>query len=578
MMTFKRFMAVALALLLLVGALPELTSALAEVSEAWIKLETVAPTCTEKGYEIWSNFISQQTEQRNYTPALGHDWGAWKTVTEASCTKEGLKARSCNRCGVRETEKIGGAHQYGPWETDIPGTCMTKERAVRKCKLCGYLDYWYKDYGDHDWGEWETVKAPTATEPGEERRVCKNTPNHVETREIPATGGKLHPALYLKVSWDKNAGEGKRYEGAKVPLYYTVTNTGDCTVYVDSREYSDSFFFGLTLPNGMAYVPEFGVSMGAVKPGESWSYDSLYPVSADEVKIGSIDYDTEGVVVDSAQYITADGKTDFVGSNNGVIHIPLTYPDGDEPEGEKPGLTLAWTAAEPSEPLAPDAPFDVLYSVTNSGNVTMDVVQHTEYVNLNSFSRSKTSKGDYEKFASLIPGKTLERDDGYAPISERITPDTETEDLLGTVNIRIWYTGHDPETGEELCTSNTLTRTWTVAKDDGPHPALYIEITWDDNAGEGKRYEGAIIPLYCKVTNTGDCPVYKDPSYKDFIVEVTDIAFPNGAAYNETIGRSVVTVNPGQSWSFTWQRPVFQFEVEKGLMHTTTNAWAYSWT
>ena len=38
---------------------------------------------------------------------------------------------------------------------------------------------WTKDFGDHNWCEWEVTKEPTASEPGEERRVCKNMPNYV---------------------------------------------------------------------------------------------------------------------------------------------------------------------------------------------------------------------------------------------------------------------------------------------------------------------------------------------------------------------------------------------------------------
>ena len=40
-------------------------------------------------------------------------------------------------------------------------------------------------YG-HDWGEWTQTKAPTETEKGEEKRVCRRDPSHTETREIPA--------------------------------------------------------------------------------------------------------------------------------------------------------------------------------------------------------------------------------------------------------------------------------------------------------------------------------------------------------------------------------------------------------
>ncbi len=40
----------------------------------------------------------------------------------------------------------------------------------------------------HDWGDWVVTTEPTATEPGEETRVCRGDPSHVETRPIDPTG------------------------------------------------------------------------------------------------------------------------------------------------------------------------------------------------------------------------------------------------------------------------------------------------------------------------------------------------------------------------------------------------------
>ncbi|MBQ9409537.1 MAG: hypothetical protein IJU28_09155, partial [Clostridia bacterium] len=173
----------------------------AEIQEAWQLWETKQPTCTEQGYEVWYNLLTGEYQNRNFKPALGHNWSAWDIVQAATCTQKGLRTRYCQRCYIDEEQETPAAHDWGAWETDIPGTCIAQERLVCKCKRCGALDYWTKDYGDHDWGEWESVKAPTATEPGEEKRVCKNSPDHVETREIPAMGeetvnpGDEKPAL-----------------------------------------------------------------------------------------------------------------------------------------------------------------------------------------------------------------------------------------------------------------------------------------------------------------------------------------------------------------------------------------------
>lgn len=56
-------------------------------------------------------------------------------------------------------------------------TCTAK--AI--CEVCGQP---YGETGDHEWGEWQQTKAPTCTEKGTETRVCKNNPEHTETRDV----------------------------------------------------------------------------------------------------------------------------------------------------------------------------------------------------------------------------------------------------------------------------------------------------------------------------------------------------------------------------------------------------------
>lgn len=56
-------------------------------------------------------------------------------------------------------------------------TCTAK--AI--CEVCGQP---YGKTGDHEWGEWQQTKAPTCTEKGSETRVCKNNPEHTETRDV----------------------------------------------------------------------------------------------------------------------------------------------------------------------------------------------------------------------------------------------------------------------------------------------------------------------------------------------------------------------------------------------------------
>lgn len=66
--------------------------------------ETVAPTCEEKGYDLYECSCGA-TEKRNEKNALGHTWGEWKVTKEATCTEKGEQTREC-ACGQKETREI----------------------------------------------------------------------------------------------------------------------------------------------------------------------------------------------------------------------------------------------------------------------------------------------------------------------------------------------------------------------------------------------------------------------------------------------------------------------------------------
>lgn len=66
-----------------------------EFNHDWHDTETL-PTCTEDGEKVeeCSRCGMKKTEKIS---ALGHDWGAWTVTTPATCTKEGVETRICNR-------------------------------------------------------------------------------------------------------------------------------------------------------------------------------------------------------------------------------------------------------------------------------------------------------------------------------------------------------------------------------------------------------------------------------------------------------------------------------------------------
>ena len=87
-----------------------------------VHFDAKAPTCEEGGnIEYWKCLEGEYPcglcykdaggeewvhEDDIPVPALGHDWGEWVVVTPATDTAEGLKQRTCTRCGEVETQVI----------------------------------------------------------------------------------------------------------------------------------------------------------------------------------------------------------------------------------------------------------------------------------------------------------------------------------------------------------------------------------------------------------------------------------------------------------------------------------------
>lgn len=67
---------------------------------------TVAPTCMERGYQMFVCSQCGDYYMDNYTNPLGHNYGEWTDVRESTCTAEGLQERECIRCHGKETRTI----------------------------------------------------------------------------------------------------------------------------------------------------------------------------------------------------------------------------------------------------------------------------------------------------------------------------------------------------------------------------------------------------------------------------------------------------------------------------------------
>ncbi|MDE6550000.1 MAG: hypothetical protein K2M44_00640 [Clostridia bacterium] len=89
--------------------------------------------------------------------AIGHGYGAWSIVKQATCSVAGSQKRICTKCNHEEIQTI----------------------AI--------------DVNAHTWGEWTIDKAATCTEKGERTRVCAHNSAHRQTHEIAAEGHSWNP-------------------------------------------------------------------------------------------------------------------------------------------------------------------------------------------------------------------------------------------------------------------------------------------------------------------------------------------------------------------------------------------------
>ncbi len=198
------------------------------------------PTCTEAGYTTYTcqRQGCGESHKDDYVDPKGHSYGAWSTVTAATCTADGQRKKTCRNCGDEVTEvltKLG--HNYT--STVTKPTCTTEGYTTHKCSRCGniYTDtntvalghdlkvtvipaecekdgYTHREckrtgcgYEDtidpttatgHNWSGWVTVREPSFFQPGISERECKNC--HVTQQySIEQTDDTTPPTGSIKV-------------------------------------------------------------------------------------------------------------------------------------------------------------------------------------------------------------------------------------------------------------------------------------------------------------------------------------------------------------------------------------------
>ena len=189
--------------------------------------DIVLPTCTEKGYVKYSCECGDSYDEE--VAAIGHLYGEWVVVKEATETEKGTKEKTCEVCKDKQTEEIPVlVHTHNFKEKVVAPTCTEKgyteytcecgetkkenevaalghkEEIVagkeatctedgltegKKCSVCNevLVEQTTISSKGHSYGDWVVVKEATETDKGSKEKTC-SVCNNKETQEIPVLG------------------------------------------------------------------------------------------------------------------------------------------------------------------------------------------------------------------------------------------------------------------------------------------------------------------------------------------------------------------------------------------------------
>lgn len=134
------------------------------VTHQWVKIDSVAATCEEEGYDLYECSVCKKTKKEKTAEKLGHLFTNYVDDGKPACQQQ-TATRKCKREGCTGAEQknlpnFGAddkplAHRYTRWDTKMDGWSYVK---YAKCDYCG-LEYTEKidDLGDFTSGGTEQV-------------------------------------------------------------------------------------------------------------------------------------------------------------------------------------------------------------------------------------------------------------------------------------------------------------------------------------------------------------------------------------------------------------------------------------
>ena len=512
MSTMKRIAALALVLILIVGALPGAQAAPSAAGcpksssgkHNW-KPRPQSPWCERPGGIVYVCSHCGKKVFEESTPALGHAWDAWTVTKQAACASDGSRTRTCSRCGKEETQTIPAyGHAYSAWGVVVQPTCETAGEQAHVCASCGRTETKPVPPLGHQWDKGKVTQMPTATEEGVMTYTCLNDPGHTRTEAIPVTGGsdlvEGHPSLFLTLHTNAEIYQDDHetdHWSDDILVKITVTNTGDIPLMIDVFEHKHV----IQPADSFTYKSDFTVW------GGSWdtvNHDFITYTPDDPVYFGYMTvtyllygYDPDEVI-----------KEPLCTSNHAVLIV--RFPRNTEPV-EPPALTLKKSFAAPKnkEYFTVGEPIHWILTATNTTEAPITDV-------------TVTDKGVIVgTFSEIAPAETV-----TCSVPDHIVTAYE-KDVVGYVKNAAVAEGKDADGHPQSWPSNEATAPTQkiTGKEDDDVPNDGILAKAEAHSPENGAYylPGEAVDYVITVRNTSDAAL-KDLILTDSLAGFTPIA------------------------------------------------------
>ena len=240
--------------------------------------EVIDPACESGGYtrhtcSCGESYVDSQT------PALGHEFGEWVTVKEATTEAEGRKEHTCIRCNAVEGEAIPKLepHVHSYTSEVIAPTCEDGGYTLYTC-ACGnsYQAGKTKALG-HSYGKWSVAKAATCTKDGKEERKCERCDSS-ESRTLKKTGHNWSIEETIQATQDKDGYKLYRCSNCKETKKETLPKLnydfGDITHENISETLTYEVYSTWSAQKRVAFMEMFDgwYADGYITPEEYWIY------------------------------------------------------------------------------------------------------------------------------------------------------------------------------------------------------------------------------------------------------------------------------------------------------------------